>query len=654
MPRKPARHARHSGIAKNTLVGRASRALGWSFASNATARLGTVAIGIALARLLGPQQFGTYAVAYVALIAVLSFNELGVSLAIVRWPGEPDEITPTVASISVSTSIAIYVGCFLGAPAYAAAMGAPHATSVIRVLSLNVIIDGVVSAPAALLQRQFRQDKKMVADQINCWLGAAVTIALAWYGLGAMSLAIGRMAGCLVGAVPLVVFAPEGLRLGFNRSKLRALCRFGLPLAGSSLVVFAVTNVDQIVVGRLLGATALGYYVLAFNLSGWPGNMFSQPVRAVAPAAFARLQHDRAAMAKGFLSVAGLLCAVALPVCALLSGSAVPLIGFVYGTHWLPAAQALIWLGLLAGLRIFFELVYDFFVVLARSRVVLTIQVVWLIALIPALIVGVRADGISGAALAGVTVAAGVVLPWYLVELNSVGIRPFALGARIWLPVLGAAAAGLCAAGARRVAPSDLTACLIAGFATMLIIGLLAYRMRSVLSLARQTEDAVHAGVDALASVPDATATGTPDGFRRTRPEPAYRRPTPEETARAIALLQSLAVQRPEYSDVTGPIPIYHNYGLAGFSSRHRYVPAEPTHNGQSAHRHAAAERSNPDVAPTPAPEPAVSPGRHVARSPRPHDRETPLPRSGTDFPHRGSGDSERTMPAIEPLEAGR
>ena len=119
---------------KNTLVGRASRALGWSFASNAIARLGTVAIGIALARLLGPHQFGTYAVAYVALIAVLSFNELGVSLAIVRWPGEPNEITPTVASISVATSFALYVACFLGAPAYAYAMGAPHAMSVIRVL----------------------------------------------------------------------------------------------------------------------------------------------------------------------------------------------------------------------------------------------------------------------------------------------------------------------------------------------------------------------------------------------------------------------------------------------------------------------------------------------------------------------------------------
>jgi O-antigen/teichoic acid export membrane protein len=522
-----------------------------------------VAIGIVLARLLGPHQFGTYAVAYVALMAVLSFNELGVSLAIVRWPGEPSEITPTVTTISIVSSLAIYVGCFLGAPAYAAAMGAPNATIVIRILALNVVIDGVVSTPAALLQRYFRQDKKMIADQINCWLGAGVTIALAIGGLGAMSLAIGRMTGCLVGAIPLVVYSPERLRLGFDPTKVRGLLRFGLPLAGSSLIVFAVLNVDQLVVGRILGPTALGYYVLAFNLSTWPGNIFSLPVRAVAPAAFSRLQHDRPAMAKGFVNVAGLLCAVALPVCALLSGSAVPLIGFVYGPHWLPSALALIWLALLAGLRIFFELVYDFFVVLARSRVVLTVQLVWLVVLVPALIVGARTDGIFGAALAGLIVAAGVVLPWYLAELNSIGIRPRALGARVWLPLVGAAVAWLCAKSMSKIVPGDFTACFIAGIATMLIIGLLAYHMRPLLSSIRRAsaeEAATPLDTVTTAGAPDTAADVTQLSTPGTLDESgASSRPTPEETIRALALLMSLAVQQPEYPSMTGPIPIYHD-----------------------------------------------------------------------------------------------
>src|SRR6204780_3163664 len=273
------RHRRRAD--KGSLPGLASRALGWSFASNLIARVGTLPVGIVLARLLGPHAFGTYAVALVALTAVLSFNDLGVSLAIVRWEGEPAEIAPTVATLSLTSSLIIYAGCFLGAPAFASAMGAPAATGVIRVLALNVIVDGVAATPASLMQRYFSQDRKAIADQVNSWLGVAVSLGLAWQGFGAMSLAIGRMSGAVASGILFVAFSPEPVRFGFDKSKARALCRFGLPLAGSSIVVFAVTNVDQLVVGHMLGTTALGYYALAVNLATWPVAMFSLPTRAV-------------------------------------------------------------------------------------------------------------------------------------------------------------------------------------------------------------------------------------------------------------------------------------------------------------------------------------------------------------------------------------
>ena len=91
---------------------RAPRALGLSFVNGLLARLGTLGIGIALARILGPEEFGTYAVALLALMAAVSFNELGVSLAIVRWEKDPAEIAPTVNTISIAASTVVAaVGC---------------------------------------------------------------------------------------------------------------------------------------------------------------------------------------------------------------------------------------------------------------------------------------------------------------------------------------------------------------------------------------------------------------------------------------------------------------------------------------------------------------------------------------------------------------
>jgi PST family polysaccharide transporter len=450
-------------------------------------RFSTLGIGVALARILGPHEFGAFAVALVALLALLSFNELGVSLAIVRWEGEPGEIAPTVATISVISSVIIYAGCFFGAPAFASAMGAPSATDVIRVLAINVIFDGLVSTPVALMQRYFRQGRKMIADQANNLIGTGTSIGLALLHFGAMSLAIGRLAGATVAAVLFIAFSPEPLRFGFDPVKARGLIRFGMPLAGASIVVFAVQNADQIVVGHVLGATALGFYALALNLASWPLNIFSMPIRTVAPALFSRLQHDQQAMRKTFLACLELVETLTLPICLLLCGAAVPLVRFAYGAKWVMAAQALVWLGGLTAVRILGEFIYDFFVVLARSTVVFTVQVVWLIMLVPCLIAGTWAYGIGGAAMAEVAVGLFVVLPWYMVELGKVGIERRALLGRVWLPLLAAAIVGVAAHAIADVLPRAFVACAVSGVLALVAIGLLGCRLPPVITALRAT-----------------------------------------------------------------------------------------------------------------------------------------------------------------------
>jgi O-antigen/teichoic acid export membrane protein len=461
-----------------SLFQKASRALGWSLISTVLSRLSTLVIGIALARILGPESFGTFAVALVVLLAVLSFNELGVSLAIVRWPDDPEEIAPTVATLSVLSSLLVYAGCYFGAPAFAEALGDPGAVPVIRVLALSVIVSGAVATPVGLLQRAFRQKRKTAADLVTNWVSALVSIGLALAGTGAMSLAVGQLSGSLAGAILFFAFAPQGLRLGFDPGKARALLRFGLPLAGSSIIVFATTNVDRIIVGAVLGPTALGYYMLALNLANWPITIFSQPVRAVVPAALARLQQDRPAMRSAFRSAAGLLAAIALPACLLLSGAAGPLIRFLYGDVWGPAATVLVWLGPLAALRILFELFYDYFVVIASTRVVFTVQVIWFVALLPSLYLASSAAGLWAAGAAQFAVALLVVLPIYLYELHRTGVSVASLASRVAPAVLGAAAVAAVAVLATRAGWPDLVVLAVSGVAAAATTALLGYRLR--------------------------------------------------------------------------------------------------------------------------------------------------------------------------------
>src|SRR5699024_9148861 len=144
---------------------------------------------------------------------------------------------------------------------------------VVRLLILSVLVNGAVAGPAALLQRSFLERPRMVIDQVNVWVGALVSIVLALMGMGAMALAIGRLVGSVLSGIMFLAASPIRLRLGFDRQKASALLKFGLPLAGSSIVVFLVGYADQLMAGALLGTIALGFYVLAFNLSSWPLNI---------------------------------------------------------------------------------------------------------------------------------------------------------------------------------------------------------------------------------------------------------------------------------------------------------------------------------------------------------------------------------------------
>lgn len=448
----------------------AAGAFGWSFLNAALSRLGTLLVGVLMARILGPGEFGTFAVAMVALLAVLSFNELGVSLAVVRWERDPETVLGTVNAISTIGSVLLFCAMYATAGPVASLLGAPDAAGIIRLMSVSVVFSGMVAGPAALLQRRFRQRRRLVIDQTVTWSGTALSLGLALGGFGAWSLAWGRVAATLVG-VALFIHATRPYRLRVDRALVAPLLRFGLPLAGTSIIVFAVAYVEQVAVGATLGATSLGYFVLAFNLASWPLNMFSQPLRSVAPAVFSRLQGDPQRLGDSFTTLLRAVAVVTLPVCLVGAAVADDVIRFVYGDQWAPAADVFAVLVLVTVARIFVELSYDLLVVLRRTGRLLAVQLLWLAVLAPTVVLAARERGVVGVAVAELAVMAVVVVPCYLVMLHRCGLRIAPLGAAVLVPLLVAAVGAGAAALVARELASSLLAALAAGVICLVAIG---------------------------------------------------------------------------------------------------------------------------------------------------------------------------------------
>lgn len=466
------------------------RGLEWTFTSTVSPRSGTLLIGLVLARLLRPAEFGALGVTIVMLLAMRSLAGLGITRAIACHDGDPGEIAPTAMAISLLASIVVSIGGYLAAPAVSAVMGAPAATGVIRMLTLSVVISGAAAGPRGVLQRRAPRRRALV-DQLDNWVGVAVTIALAASRFGLTSVAVGRIAGSLVAAALFIAFAPESARIGFRRDQMAVLLRAGLPSAAFGVTTWAITTADLIAVGVLLHATSLGFYFLALCCASWPVTAFSQPVRDMASAAFAHFRHGPRITSSVFISSASLLASLTVPICVLVASLAYPLIHALYGPAWAPAARVLVWLAPLAGLRVFYEFANDYFADLVSSRRGLMFQLIWLITLVPALVWGIRVDGIVGAAWVQLAVVAAMVPVWVVMQLRPAAAVSRLPAVRLRIPLAAAAVIGLVAFGVRRAVQDDQADLAVSLLAAVAITGLLVYRMRTVLAALRRA--AAHA-----------------------------------------------------------------------------------------------------------------------------------------------------------------
>lgn len=463
----PEEEATSAGI---SLQGAIGRGLKWSLLSSALARAGALVSGVVLARLLAPADYGLYTVAFVTLVLLANVNDIGLEATLVRWPGDLASVARTATTVILAASVALYGLVFVGAPFLARSLSSPDATGIIRLLAFGVVINGVFAVPSALLTRTFAQDKRAVADLAGFVVSTALTIGLAVAGFGAWSLAWGRVAGNVVNGVLHLVMAPVRYRPGFRLDDARRLVGSGLPLAGALLCATAAYNVDYLVVGRTLGPAALGLYVLAFNLSSWPVSMFTEAVGRVSVAGFAQLQDDPPALRAAFLRSLTLVMAAAVPVCVLIAALAEPLIGVVYGGTWRPAAEALRFLAVLGLVRVAFHLAYDLLVAVGRGRAALSLHLLWLAALVPAMVAGTRASGIRGAGVAHMAVAVAVVLPALVVLLGRLGLRAGDLARALARPLAGGVLAAGVALTGRTLVTGDLATIAVAGS-----LGLAAY-----------------------------------------------------------------------------------------------------------------------------------------------------------------------------------
>jgi lipopolysaccharide exporter len=418
----------------------------WSVASAAQLRLVSVITTAVVAHILDPKDFGIFAVAMTVYAIVFSVGELGVGSCLARADLDVEALAPTMVTISVITS-AIQAGAmFFFAKPIASALGSPGAEDPIKAMALVVMIVGIFAVPTARLMRDFRQDRVFLAEAFSVVVSTVVLLLLAKDGSGAMAFAYSRVAGQFVSGCVVFASAPKNYRPGLTRNGISVLYRYGLPLGFATFVSYVLLNVDYALIGHLLGAVALGTYVLAFNVASWPASLLGFMINNVSMPAFSRVKDDSDRLAKAMASALRALSLVVMPMSALTMALARPIVLTLYGAKWQASASILSILTLYGAISIVCLLFANMLAGLGRSRLLLIIQLAWISILLPAMTIGVRQDGIQGAAFAHIVVIAPIVLPVYLFSLRrATGIRLWNFVQAAWCPVLASLVAAIAA-----------------------------------------------------------------------------------------------------------------------------------------------------------------------------------------------------------------
>ena len=568
------------------LSSRIRRGALWSIASSLVLKSVSIFVTAVVAHILDPHDFGVFTIALTVYAIVSTIGELGLSSCLIRADLDIDALAPTMVTVSVTTS-AIQAGAMIAfARPIAAALGSVDAAGPIRVMALVVMIVGVFTVPSAQLVRDFKQDKLFLAEVISFVPSTIVLLLLAKSGSGAMAFAWSRVVGQLVSGCILFMSVPKNYRPGFARSALSPLFKFGLPLGGANFINYILLNVDYALVGHLMGAVPLGTYVLAFNVASWPASLLGAMINNVTIPAFSRVKHDADLLKTAIASSLRAVSLVVLPISALTMTLALPLVLTLYGLKWSASAEVLSVLSVYGAISIVCVLFANMLVSLGRMKAILVVQLVWLGALMPAMVLGVRRDGIVGAAVAHICVIGPIVLPSYLIVLRrATGVRLTALTRAILPALLSASAVAIIA---NRTASQfakpllELVAGLSAGGLIYIVatapqlIGLINggrttnLQGRRILRLYRSSarvfglpvstppKHAFSSGFPRLRQTSE--AQGGPTGWPQQRPARVIEGPSADaaqSAAAALALLMSLARPEPAVSPVAWRTPAY-------------------------------------------------------------------------------------------------
>lgn len=295
-------------------------------------------IFIILTLLIDPKDLGLLGVAMVWISFLQVFSEVGFSAALIQRPEVEPQHLSTTFFINISLGILLSLIAFALSSYVALFFKISELRPIIQVLSIIFLVNSFSLTHVAIAQRGLKFRSLAIRDICATLIGGIVGIILAFLHYGIWSLVVQQLITYMTSTIlfwHLSAWRPNLSQ--FSLESLKELWHYGSKIFFFNIFKFASQNIDKILIGYLLGATALGVYTFAYKLVVFPAVNIVGAVGVYLFPKLSRIQGNSTLIQTSYLLILKAISAIILPSMILVALLAPTLVPLVFGQKWVLA-----------------------------------------------------------------------------------------------------------------------------------------------------------------------------------------------------------------------------------------------------------------------------------------------------------------------------
>jgi teichuronic acid exporter len=372
-----------------SLRDKALKGLFWSFTDNSVSKGINFIVGIILARLLSPREFGL--IGMLALFIGISETIInsGFGLALIRKTDCRQVDYNSAFFFNVVLSLIIYFILFAGSSMVSGFFNEPSLEDILKVLSLILIINAFGLVQNSILIKNLDFKTIALITFISSLLSGITSIVLAFKGFGVWSLVFKTLLNSLFTSICLWVFSKWRPTREFSAGSFTEMYKFGYKLLLSSLLYTTYINIYKFIIGKIYSADELGYYTRAEQFQVLPSSNISGVIQKVTLPLLTNFKDDRLSLKSNYRKMVQATMFLTFAMMIGMAAVAEPMIKVMIGEAWLPAVpylQILCFAGMFSPLH---TLNLNILFLDGRSDLGLRLEVYKVLIAIPVIIVGV-------------------------------------------------------------------------------------------------------------------------------------------------------------------------------------------------------------------------------------------------------------------------